>query len=205
MTALAVIVRPESPFWKGLLWAGIAIFIACSIVLFMDYFRPNGTRLSLFGVGLGVALAIGFGITFYNGWPDGTLSAGEIRLQKIAMARRWINLSREILIDLPLTNPPFDMPPFDKDLPLSTKKELWEQATQRQMRAFQEGVNAMSIKYSGRIAEARMEMPENGITLLANRDAILLLPAINTYSWQAWADKLAGEGRHILTSFGEEE
>ena len=66
MTALAVLIRPESPFWKLVLWGGIAIFIACAFVVVIDYFRPGGQIFLLAGIALGTALLIGCGIAFFN-------------------------------------------------------------------------------------------------------------------------------------------
>jgi hypothetical protein len=53
LSALAVLIRPESIFWKFLLWGGIAIFIACACVVLLDYFRPNGSKLLICGIGAG--------------------------------------------------------------------------------------------------------------------------------------------------------
>ena len=59
LTALAVLLRPESPFWKYLLCGGIGIFTACACVLLFDYYKPGSLRVLLGLMGIGIALAVG--------------------------------------------------------------------------------------------------------------------------------------------------
>jgi len=66
LTALAVLIRPESPLWKFLLWGGISIFIACACIVLIDYYRPNGPKIFLCGIGIGVALLVGCSIAFFQ-------------------------------------------------------------------------------------------------------------------------------------------
>jgi hypothetical protein len=65
LTALAVLIRPESPLWKALLWGGTAVFVACACVLLFDYFRPGGKTLLLIGAAIGIALFVGCGIALF--------------------------------------------------------------------------------------------------------------------------------------------
>lgn len=60
----------------------------------------------------------------------------------------------------------------------------------------------MSQKYLGRVAEAKIELQSADIPL---NDSLLNSPMINSFSWEAWAQKLGGEGRSILTGMGEQE
>ena len=62
LTALAILIRPESPLWKALLWGGIAVFVACACVLLFDYFKPDSRPIFLIGAATGIALFFGFGI-----------------------------------------------------------------------------------------------------------------------------------------------
>jgi hypothetical protein len=61
-TALAILIRPESPLWKALLWGGIAVFVARACVLLFDYFKPDSRPIFLIGAATGIALFFGFGI-----------------------------------------------------------------------------------------------------------------------------------------------
>jgi hypothetical protein len=62
LTALAVLVRPENPAWKIILWGGIGVFVACACVLAFDYSRPGQSPGLLLGAGIGIAVFVGFGI-----------------------------------------------------------------------------------------------------------------------------------------------
>ncbi|MGQ0444243.1 MAG: hypothetical protein ACT4O2_03715 [Beijerinckiaceae bacterium] len=77
LTALAIMIRPESPFWKFVLWGGIGIFVACACVLLIDYTRPNEPKALLGGIGVGIALVIGcaIAVVFRNPPPDGEYPA----------------------------------------------------------------------------------------------------------------------------------
>jgi hypothetical protein len=70
LTALAIILRPESPYWKFLLWGGISVFVACACVLALHHFRPDGKPLFLTGVGSGAAILVGFSIAFFFAEAD---------------------------------------------------------------------------------------------------------------------------------------
>ncbi|MGH6835418.1 MAG: hypothetical protein ACREC9_07685 [Methylocella sp.] len=84
LTALAVLIRPESPLWKFVLWGGIGVFIACACVFLIDYNKPNEPKALLGGIGLGIALVIGctIALVFRPGatTPDVMLS---IRLPRL--------------------------------------------------------------------------------------------------------------------------
>ncbi len=69
MTAVAVVLKPESPVWKWLLGAGIAALFACSVVLLVDLLKPGSDRLLLTGIGVGLALLITCGIGLYFNFP----------------------------------------------------------------------------------------------------------------------------------------
>jgi hypothetical protein len=43
LTALAVLLRPEAPIWKGLLWGGVGVFTACACVVALAFLRPYPT------------------------------------------------------------------------------------------------------------------------------------------------------------------
>jgi hypothetical protein len=67
MTALALLIRPEAPLWKIVLWGGIGVFTACACVVVLDYIRPNGSPYFLAGTALGIALFVGCGTAFFFG------------------------------------------------------------------------------------------------------------------------------------------
>jgi hypothetical protein len=83
LSALAILVRPEAPLWKFLLWGGIGIFVACASVIIIDYFKPQGKAVLLAGLALGIALFVGCGIAFY---ADSTLQTGDEKLPGLAVA-----------------------------------------------------------------------------------------------------------------------
>ena len=64
MSALAVLIRPELPFWKVVLWGGIGVFTACTCVLVIDYIRPHGNSYLLAGMAVGIALIAGCGSVY---------------------------------------------------------------------------------------------------------------------------------------------
>ena len=125
----------------------------------------------------------------------------QVRVEKAAMARRWISLSNEIFADLPATIPSLEQPIFTPDMSEATKRQLSQQANNRSLRASDDARNAMSTHYSGPLAEAKLEMKDNGVTIPDE----LGIPIVNSFGWQAWAEKLGGEGRRILTQLGEQE
>lgn len=65
LTALAVFLQPDSPFWKWVLWGGIGILTACAVILLIDYFRPGTNIPMLIGMGIGLALFIGCAIPIF--------------------------------------------------------------------------------------------------------------------------------------------
>ena len=67
LTAVAVLLAPESPFWKWILWGGIGVLTACACVLLVDYLKPGGNVFALMGIWAGIALAITFSIAFAVG------------------------------------------------------------------------------------------------------------------------------------------
>ena len=75
LTALAVLIRPEAPLWKALLWGGVAIFFACACVLLFDYLKPGSTPILLIGAGLGIALFLACGIALIADTTDISASA----------------------------------------------------------------------------------------------------------------------------------
>jgi hypothetical protein len=81
LTALAVLVRPESPLWKALLWSGIAIFLACACIILFDYFKPGSKPILLVGAGLGIALLLGCGIALVADAINANLEAANISVE----------------------------------------------------------------------------------------------------------------------------
>lgn len=80
LTALAILYQPES-FWRFVFWAGIAVFLACTVVLIGDYLRPDGKRFYLLGIGAGIALLTFFCIAFnFDSSKTSDLDAGLINL-----------------------------------------------------------------------------------------------------------------------------
>lgn len=65
LTAMAVIIPPSSPLWKWVLWGGIGVLAACFVVLLVDYLKPGGGVYYLGGMGVGITLAILFGIPVF--------------------------------------------------------------------------------------------------------------------------------------------
>jgi hypothetical protein len=84
LTALAVLLQPDSPIWKWVLWAGIAIFAACAFVLLIDLVRPGGRVLFLAGMGAGVALFIGCAIAIVFEEP----TQGEQNVVALSLAQQ---------------------------------------------------------------------------------------------------------------------
>jgi len=73
MTALAILIHPDSPFWRWFLWGGIAVFAACAIVLLLDWIWPGGKIIVLVGIATGVALFMVFTIAFFAQRGNGAL------------------------------------------------------------------------------------------------------------------------------------
>jgi hypothetical protein len=99
LTALAVIVPPESALWRGVLYGGIVVLGATSIAILIDMFIPLATmeRKAKFTVAgcLAVMLAVGGG-WFYAQYPT-----------SLNTMRGWF---------LPLTAPP-KLPPTPPPTP----------------------------------------------------------------------------------------
>ena len=68
MTALAVLIKPESAVWKWVLWVGVAVFISCAVVFALDYFRPSGRKTFILGIGAGVFLSLLSSIAFFGNY-----------------------------------------------------------------------------------------------------------------------------------------
>jgi hypothetical protein len=71
LTALAVIVSPQSPLWQAILYGGAYVLLVCAILLFLDWLHPLRDRarvISLIGMvifGLGF---VGCGALYF--WPS---------------------------------------------------------------------------------------------------------------------------------------
>jgi hypothetical protein len=117
--------------------------------------------------------------------------------KKEEAARRWIDLSKEIIIDLPHTRT--DFPPVGPDwrnLDKSTQSLIWERETSRYIKIFQETTSKMNQKYLVRLQHSISEMAEFGI--LDKRISEGPLNLVNTFSWRDWAVRLVIEGKKIL-------
>lgn len=67
LTALAILLPPESPFWRWTLWGGVGVFLACACVIAINTVRPESDWRLLAGMGLGIALFISCAIPlFFN-------------------------------------------------------------------------------------------------------------------------------------------
>jgi hypothetical protein len=66
LTAAAIVLKPESPVWRWLLHAGIAVFAACAVVVLIDILKPNGSRTTL--VLIGAATTISFLLIVHFMW-----------------------------------------------------------------------------------------------------------------------------------------
>lgn len=78
LTALAVVIQPNSPIWRWMLCGGIAVFAACAIVLLVDMARPGGRVILLLGLGTGIATALCFGIAiFFQPTPQSSATPNE--------------------------------------------------------------------------------------------------------------------------------
>jgi hypothetical protein len=74
LTAAAVIVSPESQFWRWLLWGSSGVLTACAAVSLLHLFKPDGDWRYLVGIGVGVALTAACGFAFYlNQKPEAEL------------------------------------------------------------------------------------------------------------------------------------
>jgi hypothetical protein len=127
----------------------------------------------------------------------------DLEQSQIEIARRWIRLSEEILTDIPSVKNSFKIPTYDPSIPQEIRNRLWQEETQRSLDTFQQGLAMLTQKYSSRIAEAELEMKKMNIKLVEN-GMTLDRPLVNTFSWEAWSAKLGGEGRRILTQYGQE-
>jgi hypothetical protein len=201
-------VIPATPYNHVLIYA---LLVVGSVLLIpTSWWNVQRLRmLSLLGMiicGAGFLVSASIYFDIDNTLPTASQKPNEIdKTRKIAMARRWIALSNDILVDLPSLRSSFSMPPHGPGISDDLYAQLWKQESERSIRAFQDALNAMSTRYSGRLAEARLEMRDNNVSTSAPEDRLLYIPINNSFGWQAWADKLGGEGRRILTSLGEKE
>lgn len=71
LTALAVIVSPQSLFWKAILFGGIYVLLICALLIFLDMRRPLKERPRMTPlVGL-VVFSLGFlGCSVWYFWPS---------------------------------------------------------------------------------------------------------------------------------------
>jgi hypothetical protein len=120
---------------------------------------------------------------------------------KIEMAHRWINLSNDILSDIHSIKYGFHMPPTDQGMTSELRNRLWQDETNRATDTFNNAMAAMKQKYSGRLAEAEIEMKNMNISMIQGAMP-LDGPLVNSFSFEAWASKLGGEGRRILIENG---
>ncbi len=60
MTALAIMVAPDSPFWRDLLWGGVYVFIVCAVLILLDMLQPLRERARVLPL-IGMVV---FGIAF---------------------------------------------------------------------------------------------------------------------------------------------
>jgi hypothetical protein len=65
MTALAIIIHPESPFWKWVLWIAIGAFVASTFALLVDLIWPGGRFRFLIGMGIGAGLFVVCAVAFF--------------------------------------------------------------------------------------------------------------------------------------------
>jgi hypothetical protein len=130
------------------------------------------------------------------------LAANDLIQLEIGSARRWIRLSDDILTDVVSVKNSFKTPTFSSDMAKEIRERLWHEETQRSLDSFQQGLAMLAQKYAGRIAEAEIEMQKQHIPLVQN-GMNLSGPLVNTFSYEAWASKLAGEGHRILTQYGQ--
>lgn len=70
MTALAVLLRPDSPIWKWLLWGGVVVFVACAVVFLAGIIKPGGRVFPLIGIGVGILIFGGCGIAYFFERPS---------------------------------------------------------------------------------------------------------------------------------------
>lgn len=134
-------------------------------------------------------------------------SLGESDLAKkrdseIKIARSWIALSGDILADTHAATYDFHIPIADQKMAPELRDRLWQEENQRANDDFKRGITTMKQKYSGRIAEAQIEMKNMNIPLVQGITR-LDEPLVNSFSFEAWASKLGGEGRRILIENGE--
>ena len=123
--------------------------------------------------------------------------------QEIDMARRWIDLSNDILADVHSATFDFRMPSTTGiGMTQGLRSRLWEEESQRSIESLNSGIASLKQKYSGRLAQAQIEMKNRNISMT---QGIIPLerPLVNTFSFEAWASKLGGEGRQILMKNGE--
>jgi hypothetical protein len=124
----------------------------------------------------------------------------------IEMARRWVQLSSEIVAELPTLRFQFQMIPMN---PAEDWHKQWQDQVNRNMKDEQESLDRMSRLYLGRVREAQLELQKRGLfkpdTGWSTENGELMLdgPAINMFFWERWVNKLSAEGRHILTENGE--
>jgi hypothetical protein len=131
----------EHPGWY--FWAGIIGAILCFgkafLVAYQDEARttkPGRSRrmIALAGMAISGISLVGFAGAYF--WPvqneqPGTTDAQKTQQAKIRMARRWIALSNDILIDIPSTRPAFNMPRKDQSMSNEVFERLWREEGER--------------------------------------------------------------------------
>jgi hypothetical protein len=193
---------PNAPvwIWHWLFWGGIALMgIMVADGLWLIVQRPPLKSAILINIGL---LFISAGLislfpTTHN------IEQEDMRHKKTAMARQWIDLSNDILGDMPRLNTESPTPIFGQ-MSEETKRALRQQELQRTIRAHGTGLNDMSNRYVGRLTKAKVEMEQEHIQLRHDGWAVTI-PVVNKFGWQRWAEKLGLEGRRILADLGADE
>ena len=192
------------PLSKSDRWA-IAFFFATACLGFLAWAFPNMSRFVTIP---GAVITFGFTVIFL--WPElnnlyksrpcmlSTIASAVLLAfcvitwniwprsgqADIEMAHRWVQLSSEIVAELPTLRSQFQMAPIN---PAEDWHKQWQEEVNRNLKDEQESLDRMSRLYLGRVREAQLELQKKGIfkpdTGWSTEKGELLLdgPAINIF------------------------
>ncbi len=145
----------------GIIWLYWSDFVPLSLRKEKDNLSSGERAIALIILAIAIVVPIVVGIHIFRSEQE--KPAAE---QNIEMAKRWIRLSDDILADVPSVKNTFRMPTYDSNMTQAIREQMWQEETQRSLDAFQQGLAILAQKYSGRVAEAKLEMKRLNITLI---------------------------------------
>ena len=120
---------------------------------------------------------------------------------EISSAKRWINLSEEILRDADIAMQTTNRIVLGPNVSRDVREKLWQQEAEEETRDTEEKLRMMDEKYLFRLEEARNEIKKYGIP-----PQLGVMPLseqmVNFYSWKTWAIILNASGQKVLKKYG---